>query len=105
MTWGPRTQSSPTSPTGRSSPLSSRIAISVDGIGQPDRAVVIGEVDRVRRDPGRRFRQPVASITALPVTRFHFSATAFWTAMPPAAESLQRSEIEFARNRGFGGGR
>ena len=35
MTCGPRIAISPTCPSGRGSPLSSKIAISVEGIGKP----------------------------------------------------------------------
>ncbi len=83
MTWGPNTQISPTPFTGNSLPASSRIEMSVEGMGRPMEplkssptglAVATGEVSV----------NPQPWVTTQPVTSFQRAATTACTAMPPA---------------------
>ena len=66
---------------------------------QADRAVVLGQVERIDRRRRRGLGEPVASISGTPVTSFQRSATACCTAMPPPSVISQRREVELRELR------
>ena len=90
MTCGPAMQISPVAPSGSTLAASSRIVITVEGIGSPavplySKPFTIG----LMQAPGEVSVRPYASSSGCPVIVFQRSATARCTAMPPPRLSLR----------------